>query len=191
MLTNKKIGFALTGSFCTIPSIFKHIAKLKDNGATIFPVLSFNVAQIDSRFISAQDIVKNLNELTDKKIINSIDSAEPIGPKNYLDALVIAPCTGNTLSKIASGISDTPVTLAAKAILRNKKPLIIAVSTNDGLASNAINLAKLLDKKDVYFVPFAQDDPITKSTSLIANFDKIGDTIKEALEGKQIQPIID
>lgn len=190
MLENLKIGFAMTGSFCTFSRVLKQLEALKKTGADIFPIMSDISYTTDTRFGKAKDFVQKIEEITGKKIITSIKAAEPIGPKNYLDALIIAPCTGNTLSKIALAMTDTTVAMAAKATLRNQKPVIIAVSTNDGLTSSAKNIAAVLNMKNVYLVPFGQDDSKNKPTSIVAKMELIVDTTKEAVLKKQIQPVI-
>jgi len=189
-LNNIKIGFALTGSFCTFNKVFQEIEKLVSEGAEVYPIVSESVNKYDTRFGRVDEWKQRLEEITGKKAISSITEAEPIGPKSLLDILIVAPCTGNTLAKIANGITDTTVTMAVKAHLRNQKPVVIAISTNDGLGANARNLGTLLNRKNIYFVPFGQDDPIKKCNSLVAKFDLIIPTVKEALEGKQIQPIL-
>lgn len=189
-MNNKNIGFAVTGSFCTLNKILKYIKEIVSSGNTVTPIFSYSVAQTDTRFISAAEFKKQIVEITGKEPITTIVDAEPIGPKNNLDALIIAPCTGNSLAKINNGITDTPVLMAVKAHMRNNKPLIIALSTNDGLSGNAKNLGELLNKRNIYFVPLTQDDCIKKSRSLVADFDMLIPAIEQALEGKQIQPII-
>ena len=189
-LTGKTIGFALTGSFCTYSRVVPEIQRLKGEGAKIIPIMSEASSSTDTRFGKAQDFIAEVEDITGEKIIHTIEGSEPVGPKNILDALIIAPCTGNTLAKIAAGITDTAVTMAAKATLRNHNPLIIAVSTNDGLGANAKNIGLLLNTENVYFVPFCQDAPEKKPESLVAHMNLIGETLKEAAEGRQIQPVI-
>lgn len=184
------IGYALTGSFCTFKDSIDQMKKLISLKANIFPVFSLNSQNINTRFGRAEDFMKEVEEITGNKIIKTIERAEPIGPKNNLDIFLIAPCTGNTLAKMNNGICDTPVLMAAKAHIRNNKPIVIAISTNDGLGANLENIAGLINKKYIYFVPFGQDDYNKKPKSLVAHFSKIDETIKEALNGKQIQPII-
>lgn len=185
-----KIGFAVTGSFCTHGKIKKIISSLHEEGYEIFPIVSFNTATMDSRFGNSSDFLNEIEEITGKKNIKTIQNAETIGPGNFLDALVIAPCTGNTLAKLANGITDSPVLMAAKAHLRNEKPLIIAVSTNDAMGLNFQNIGKLYNVKNIYFVPFFQDNPEKKPCSLIAKFDLIDKTIEAALKGGQLQPVL-
>ena len=189
-LIKLKIGFALTGSFCTIDKVIPIIHALKEQYAEVIPVFSNTVYETNNRFNNKDELIATVEKITQREIIHSITGSEPIGPKKLLDALVIAPCTGNTLGKLSSGIIDTPVTMAAKSTLRNKKPVIIAVSTNDGLSGSAKNIGTLLNYKNVYFVPFGQDDPYNKETSLVADFDKIPETLSLALKGVQIQPMI-
>ena len=186
----KNIGFAVTGSFCTISTVLKEMERLAFLGANITPIISESVAKTDTRFGKAADIRSKIEMITGRPCVEAIVQAEPMGPKKYLDLLVIAPCTGNTLAKIANGITDTPVTMAAKANLRNQIPVVIAISTNDGLAANAKNLGILLNMKNVYFVPFRQDDPEKKPSSLVAKFELIVPTIEHALMGRQIQPVL-
>ena len=189
-LKDKKIGFAMTGSFCTFKKVIDELLNLSKTGAEIFPIMSTASFSFDTRFGTADGFMTEIRNITKKEIITTIPQAEPIGPKNYLDALIIAPCTGNTLGKLAGGITDTPVTMAAKATLRNAKPVIIAVSTNDGLSASAKNIGMLLNTKNIYFVPFGQDDCINKTTSLVADMTKIIKTTESALEGIQLQPML-
>jgi len=189
-LDGVKIGFALTGSFCTISKVIPEIEKLVSTGAEVIPIISNSVDKFDTRFGTAKDLRLKLEGITGKKIIDSIVDAEPFGPKSLADLVVVAPCTGNTLAKIALGITDTPVTMACKAHLRNQKPLVIAISTNDGLGANAKNIGLLLNTKNVYMVPFGQDGPDTKPNSLVADEKLILPTIENALKGKQIQPLL-
>lgn len=185
-----KIGYALCGSFCTIADSICQLKILNDLGADLFPIMSENLYKTDTRFGKAEDIKNKISSICNKDIIHTIADAEPIGPKNMFDVLIIAPCTSNTAAKLALGITDTSVTMAAKAHLRNKKPLIIAIATNDALGASSKNIGYLLNNKNIYFVPFRQDDSNKKPNSMIANFEQIPDTIKLAINGKQIQPII-
>lgn len=189
MVEPVKIGFALTGSFCTFDKVIRELEKLTKI-YDVTPIMSAAAASTDTRFGTADGFLKKISCLCGKDIITTISQSEPIGPKKLLDALVIAPCTGNTIAKLAYGITDSSVTMAAKAHLRNERPLIIAPSTNDGLGANAKNLGLLLNTKNIYFVPFGQDDPINKHKSLVADFTKIAPTIEEALNKKQLQPIL-
>lgn len=185
-----KIGFAMTGSFCTLSKVIAELEVLKKQNADIIPIMSEIVWNTDTRFGKAEDFKNRVLEITGKDIIHDIKSAEPIGPKNLLDALIVAPCTGNTISKMANGITDSCVAMAAKATLRNKCPVIIAVSTNDGLGTSAKNIGILLNKANVYFVPFGQDDPKGKPDSLVADMTKISETLSLAMKGKKLQPQI-
>ena len=185
----KRLGLALCGSYCTYETLFESAVPLSEKYELI-PIMSETAAETDSRFGTAAENIKRLMELTGRKVVSTIAEAEPLGPKMPMDALLIAPCTGNTMAKLAHGITDSAVTMAAKAHLRNGRPLIIAFSTNDGLSGSAENIAKLLNKKNVYFVPFGQDDPFGKPCSLQADFSKLCDTVEAALEGKQLQPIL-
>lgn len=189
-LKGKKIGFALCGSFCTFSKAFEQLERLIEMGAEVTAIMSFNAAYIDTRFGKSQEHIERLEKLTGKRVLRTIAETEPVGPKKMFDALVIAPCTGNTMAKLAVGIVDTPVTMAAKSHLRNGSPLIIALSTNDGLAGAAKNIGALLNYRYVYFVPFAQDDPAAKPRSLSADFTLIPEAIASAMEEKQLQPVI-
>ncbi len=189
-LANKKIGIAFTGSFCTYKRIFEELEKLIKAGAEVYTIFSNSAQTIDSRFGKSSDFIKKATEMTGRAPILTIPEAEPIGPKAYLDALVIFPCTGNTIAKLANGITDGPVLMAAKAHLRNEKPLILSISTNDALGMNMKNIGLLLNSKNIYFIPFGQDDHIKKPNSLIAHTEMVIPTVEAALEGKQIQPII-
>ncbi|MEI3226795.1 MAG: dipicolinate synthase subunit B [Lachnospiraceae bacterium] len=186
----KNIGIAMTGSYCTYKKTFEAIRQLKNTGANLIPIFSFNAASTDSRFGTHDDFLQLARDLTGKEPILTIPDAEPIGPKSMLDILVIAPCTGNTLSKLANGISDTPVLMAAKSHLRNNKPLVISLSTNDALGMNLKNIGILLNTKNIYFVPFGQDNYRTKPNSMIAHVELLSDTIELAFEYKQLQPVI-
>lgn len=187
---NLKIGFILTGSFCTFSKVIPKIKELKDMGADILPIMSYNAYNLDTKFGKASDFINEIESITEKKIIHTIQGAEPIGPKGLTDIMVIAPCTGNTIAKLANDIIDTPATMAAKSHLRNNRPLVIGVSTNNGLSGNAENIGKLLNRKNYYFVPFKQDNPITKPRSLVFDFSYIIKTIEYALDGEQINPIL-
>ena len=183
------IGFALCGSFCTYSQIFPVMEELAQDYSLI-PIFSQISFDTDSRFGTAKEHIQKAASICGCEPIHTIPLAEPIGPKKILDALIIAPCTGNTLSKLAHGIADGPVTMAAKSHLRNGRPILVAVSTNDGLASAAENIGRLMSRKNYYFVPFRQDDPTQKPASLVADFKKIPPALRGALEGKQIQPIL-
>ena len=185
-----KAGFALCGSFCTFSKAIPQIEELKNAGIDVIPIMSYNAYETDTRFGKADDHIERIENICNHKIIHTLTDAEPIGPKNLIDALIIEPCTGNTLAKLAYGIADTPVTLAAKSTLRNGNPVIIAVSTNDALGNAAKNIGLLMNAKNIYFVPFSQDDCEHKPTSIVADFTKTKDTFLQAIVGKQIQPII-
>ena len=189
-LKGKKIGFAVCGSFCTFKKAFAELEKLIGAGAEVTAIMSFNAAGLDTRFGKAAEHIAYLEKITRKKVIKTIEDAEPVGPQKMFDAMVIAPCTGNTLAKLAYGIIDTPVVMAAKSHLRNASPLIIAPSTNDGLSGSAKNIGALLNYKHVYVVPFAQDDFAAKPRSLVADFEQIPKTLEQALDGVQVQPIL-
>lgn len=185
-----KIGFAFCGSFCTYDKAMAALERVHARWGDVTPIISEKSAATDTRFGAAHDFMREMQRICDKRPIDSIKAAEPIGPKKLFDVLVICPCTGNTLAKLAAGITDSSVTMAAKAHLRNGKPLVIAVSTNDGLAASARNLGTLLDKKNVYFVPFRQDDPAKKPASLVADFELVPETIEAAMAGVQLQPVL-
>ena len=189
-LSGVKVGFALTGSFCTFSAVLPEIKNLAEAGADITPIMSETARNTDTRFGKAEDFASEIEEITGKKIISKITEAEPIGPKSLLDIVIIAPCTGNTISKLANGITDSSVTMSAKAHLRNGKPVLIAVSTNDGLAASGKNLGTLLNTKNIFFVPFGQDDYIKKPTSLVADMKQIVPACSLALHRRQLQPII-
>lgn len=189
-LNGKNIGIAMTGSYCTYAKTFEAIKDLADTGANLIPIFSYQASSTDSRFGTHHDFLQRIEELTGKRPILTIPDAEPIGPKSMLDILVIAPCTGNTLSKLANGISDTPVLMAAKSHLRNNKPVVISLSTNDALGMNLKNIGILLNTKNIYFVPFGQDNYKTKPNSMIAHVELLPDTIELALQYKQLQPVI-
>lgn len=187
--SKKRLGLALCGSYCTYEKLFAAAEKLSDKYELI-PIMSETAAETDTRFGAASEHIKKLMLLSGKKVVTTIAEAEPLGPATPMDALLIAPCTGNTLAKLANGITDTSVTMAAKAHMRNGRPVIIALSTNDGLSGSAENIAKLLNRKGVYFVPFRQDDPAKKPRSLQADFSLLDETVQAALRGWQIQPIL-
>lgn len=189
-LNGIKIGFVLTGSFCTFKKTIPKMKELIDEGAEIIPIMSKNSYELDTKFGKAKDFQKQIEEITGKKIIHTIPEAEPIGPKKMTDIMVIAPCSGNTISKLAYDIIDTPATMAAKSHLRNQRPLVIAPSTNNGLGANAENIGKLLNRNNYYFVPFKQDNPITKPRSIVFDSEYLIKTIKYALDGEQISPIL-
>ena len=189
-LSGVKIGYALCGSFCTFSRSIEQLKRLKEMGADITAIMSFNASSIDTRFGTAEAFRKQIEEITGKPIILTIEGAEPIGPKKMFDVLVICPCTGNTMAKLANSIIDTPVTMAAKSHIRNGRPIVIAAATNDGLAGSAKNIGALMNYKEYYFVPLGQDDSEKKPRSLVSDFNELGDTIIAALNGKQFQPLI-
>ena len=185
-----KIGFAITGSHCTIHEIIQVMKRLIAEGAELTPIISYSVDNVDTRFGKAEEWKQQFREITHKELIHTIPEAEPIGPTKMFDCVVIAPCTGNTLAKLANGIIDTPVLMAAKSHLRNQRPVVLAISTNDGLGLNARNIGTLLITKNVYLVPFGQDNPVVKANSLVAHMNRVPETILMACEGKQIQPVL-
>lgn len=189
-LKDKKIGFVLTGSFCTFSKTIPKMKELIEKGADVIPIMSFNSYNLDTKFGKAQDFINEIEEITGKKIIHTIQEAEPIGPKRLTDIMVVAPCSGNTMAKLACDIIDTPATMAVKSHLRNNLPVVIAPSTNNGLSGNAKNIGILLNRKHYYFVPFRQDNPITKPRSIVFDSEYIVKTIESALEHEQIEPIL-
>ena len=190
-LNGINVGLGVTGSFCNFSKLDGVTNDMNENGVNkIIPIVSFTVISDANRFSTPKEIRKKLNDLTGNDIIDTIAKAEPIGPKALIDLLVIVPCTGNTLAKLANGITDTPVLMAAKSHLRQNKPIVVALSTNDGLGANAENIGRLLNTKNIYFVPFGQDDEIKKPKSLVCDYSKLIDTMKLAMERKQIQPVL-
>ena len=184
------IGFAMTGSFCTFERVLKQMEALVRRGYEVLPVLSFTAGTLDTRFMTAEHLRARIVEITGNEPIDTLAGAEPIGPKKMTDVFLIAPATGNSLAKLAAGIYDTPVLLGAKSHLRNDRPLVLAVSTNDGLGAAAQNIGRLLNVRNIYFVPFGQDDPVKKPRSLVADFSQIPRTIAAALSGVQMQPLL-
>lgn len=182
------IGYAVCGSFCTHRTSLEYLKELIKNNE-IIPIVSFNAANIDTRFGKATKLLYDLESITGRKPVKTIEDAEPLGPQIKLKALIISPCTGNTLAKIAHGVTDTPVTMAAKAHLRSNRPLIIALATNDAISANLVNIGRLLNRKNVYFVPMIQDDPISKPHSLVADYSKLYETLELAMNGEQLRPI--
>jgi dipicolinate synthase subunit B len=189
-LKGKRIGFGLTGSHCTYDAVFPEIEKLVNEGAEVVPVVTFTVQNTETRFGNGEDWVKRIEELTGHKVIDSIIKAEPLGPKLPLDCMIIAPLTGNSMSKFANALTDSPVLMAAKATLRNGKPVVLGISTNDALGLNGINLMRLMATKNIYFIPYGQDDPAKKPNSMVARMPMLSQTVKAALVGKQLQPVI-
>ena len=188
-MERKRLGLALCGSYCSYDKLFAAAEALAEHYALI-PIMSDTAAETDTRFGRAADHIRRLAEITGRRVITTIAEAEPLGPKEPMDALLIAPCTGNTLAKLSQGITDSSVTMAAKAHLRNGRPLVLAFSTNDGLSGSAENIGRLLNRKHVYFVPFGQDDPAKKPRSLQADFSLLAETVEAALRGEQLQPIL-
>lgn len=183
------IGYALCGSFCTFSDSFAALSELKNKYTDIIPIMSYNAYNTDTRFGKSEEWKDKIEELCGRKIINTIAGAEPFGPKISLEALVIAPCTGNTLAKLANGITDTPVCMAAKAHLRSDRPLVIALASNDAMSANFGNLGTLLSRKNIYFVPMKQDEPVKKPHSLVADFSLLTATLEDALLGKQTRKL--
>lgn len=189
-LSGKRIGLALTGSHCTLAEVMRQVPRLVEAGAEVLPIISASVGKDSTRFGTPDGWRAALEAATGKRPLETIPEVEPIGPHRLLDALVIAPCTGSTLAKLANGVSDGPVLMAAKAHLRNGRPVVIGISTNDGLSMNAKNLGLLLNAKNMFFVPFGQDAPLEKRNSLVARMELLPDTIEEALAGRQLQPVL-
>ena len=189
-MKKERVGFALCGSFCTHAAVLPVLEKMTEQYETVVPIVSDYAAFTDTRFGTSEDFLEQLEDLTGNEILYDIKSVEPIGPQKLLDVLVIAPATGNTIAKLAAGISDTAVTMAAKAHLRNGRPVVVAVASNDGLSAGAKNIGELLNRKNYYFVPFGQDNARQKPSSLIADFDQIPETVEAALKGEQLQPIL-
>ena len=189
-LEGKKVGFAMTGSFCTFKSTIPKIKDIIKQGAEVVPIMSFNAYNLDTKFGKAADFIAEIEDITKKKIIHTIEDAEPIGPKKLTDIMIVAPCTGNTIGKLVNAITDTPVVMACKSHLRNNNPLVIAISTNDALSGSAANIGCLLNRNNYFFVPFRQDNPITKPRSLVFDPEYIVRTLEYALDKEQIQPIL-
>ena len=187
---NKKIGFVLTGSFCTFSKTIPQMKKLKKLGAELLPIMSFNSYELDTKFGKAEDFIKEIENICNKNIIHTIQGAEPIGPSHLTDIMIVAPASGNTMSKLACDIIDTPATMAVKSHLRNNLPVVIAPSTNNGLGSNMASIAALINRRNYYFVPFKQDNPLTKPRSIVFDPEFILKTIEHALDGEQIEPIL-
>lgn len=187
---NKKIGFVLTGSFCTFSKTIPQMKKLRKLGAELLPIMSFNSYELDTKFGKAEDFVKEIEDICEKEIIHTIQGAEPIGPNHLTDIMIVAPASGNTMSKLACDIIDTPATMAVKSHLRNNLPVVIAPSTNNGLGANMTSIATLINRRNYYFVPFKQDNPLTKPRSVVFDPEYIVKTIEFALDGEQIEPIL-
>jgi dipicolinate synthase subunit B len=189
-LKGKRIGFGLTGSHCTYAEVMPYLQHLVDEGAEVRPVVSYTLKTTNTRFGEGEEWVKKIEEITGYSVIDTIVKAEPLGPKIPLDCMVIAPLTGNSMSKLANALTDSPVLMAAKATLRNWKPVVLAISTNDALGLNGVNLMRLMAARNMYFVPFGQDAPDKKPNSMVARMELLRDTVEAALEGKQLQPVI-
>lgn len=189
-LKNIKVGLGITGSFCNFSETKNVIRSLKEAGCEVYPIVSFMTKNLDTRFYKKADFISMLEKESKNKVIDTIQKAEPVGPKNLVDIILICPCTGNSLAKLANAITDTPVLMAVKGHIRNNKPVVIGVSTNDGLGASFQNIAKLLNTKNMYFVPFRQDDYKAKPKSLVLDYTYIIETVELALQGKQIQPVL-
>jgi dipicolinate synthase subunit B len=189
-LKGKRIGFGFTGSHCTYEEVMPYLQQLVDEGAEVLPVVSHTVMTTNTRFGEGEEWISKMESITGHKVIDSIVKAEPLGPKIPLDCMVIAPFTGNSMSKFANAMTDSPVLMAAKATLRNLKPVVLGISTNDALGLNGVNIMRLMSTKNIYFIPFGQDAPHVKPNSMVARMDLIRDTIVAAIEGKQLQPVI-
>lgn len=189
-LTGKRLGFGITGSHCTYEAVYPQIKSLLDEGADIIPVVSHTVKNTTTRFGAAGEWVEKIEKLTGNTVIDSIVAAEPLGPKLPLDCMIIAPLTGNSMSKFANALTDSPVLMAAKATLRTHRPVVLGISTNDALGLNGVNLMRLMATKDIYFIPFGQDAPEKKPNSMVARMDSLLETVLAALEGKQFQPVV-
>jgi dipicolinate synthase subunit B len=189
-LKGKRIGFGLTGSHCTYDAVIPEIEKLVQEGAEVLPIVTYTVKATNTRFGEGEEWVKKLEEITGNEVIDTIVKAEPLGPKIPLDCMVIAPLTGNSMSKLANAMTDSPVLMAAKATMRNHRPVVLGISTNDALGLNGVNLMRLMAAKNIYFIPFGQDAPHAKPNSMVAKMSLLRDTVLAALEGKQLQPVI-
>ncbi|MCR2820667.1 dipicolinate synthase subunit B [Lederbergia panacisoli] len=189
-LAGKRIGFGMTGSHCTYEAVIPEIERLMEQGAEVIPVVTFTLKNTNTKFGDGEDWVGKIEEITGRKVIDSIVDAEPLGPKMPLDCMVIAPLTGNSMSKFANALTDSPVLMAAKATLRNRNPVVLGISTNDALGLNGTNLMRLMSTKNIYFIPFGQDDPINKPTSMVAKMEYLSDAVEAAIEGYQLQPVI-
>lgn len=189
-LNGKRIGFGLTGSHCTYDAVFPEIEKLVNAGAEVVPIVTATVKNTTTRFGKGEDWIKRIEELTGHKVIDSIVAAEPLGPKVPVDCMVVAPITGASMSKFANALSDSPVLMAAKATLRNQKPVVLGISTNDALGLNGVNIMRLMSTKNIYFIPYGQDDPFKKPNSMVARMSMLVETVEEAILGKQVQPVI-
>lgn len=189
-MTDKTVGYAICGSFCTFSKTIPQIKKLVESGVRVLPIMSQNAYSTDTRFAKAEEFISEVERITGEKVIHTITGAEPIGPKKMCDLIIVAPCTGNTLAKLANGVTDTAVTMALKSHLRIKRPVLLCIATNDGLGASAQNIGRLLNTKNIYFVPFTQDDPGNKPNSLVSDFELICPCAEMAIDGIQYQPII-
>lgn len=189
-LKGKRIGFGVTGSHCTYEAVFGPMERLIELGAEVVPVVTYTVMNIDTKFGKAKDHIDRIESITGNKVISTMPEAEPLGPKNPLDCMVIAPLTGNSMSKFANAQTDSPPLMAAKATMRNGSPVVLGISTNDALGLNGVNLMRLMASKYIYFVPYGQDDPYKKPNSLVAKMELLPDTVSSAIEGKQLQPVL-
>lgn len=189
-LQGKRIGFGLTGSHCTYDAVFPEIEKLVNEGAEVIPIVTGTVKNTETRFGKGEDWIERIEKLTGYPVVDTIVKAEPLGPKMPLACMVIAPMTGNSMSKMANALTDSPVLMAAKATMRNHRPVVLAISTNDALGLNGVNLMRLMAAKDLYFVPYGQDDPVNKPNSMVARMSMLKETIEAAIKGEQIQPVI-
>ncbi|MBS4217698.1 dipicolinate synthase subunit B [Bacillus sp. FJAT-49711] len=189
-LAGKRIGFGMTGSHCTYDAVVPEIERLMEQGAEVIPVVTFTLKNTNTKFGDGEDWVGKIEEITGRKVIDSIVDAEPLGPKMPLDCMVIAPLTGNSMSKFANALTDSPVLMAAKATLRNRNPVVLGISTNDALGLNGMNLMKLMSAKNIYFIPFGQDDPVNKPTSMVAKMEYLSEAVEAAIDGYQLQPVI-
>ncbi|MFS0672488.1 dipicolinate synthase subunit B [Ornithinibacillus sp. 179-J 7C1 HS] len=189
-LKGKRIGFGVTGSHCTYEAVFGPMERLMELGAEVVPVVTYTVMNVDTKFGKAKNHIDRIESITGKKVISTMPEAEPLGPKHPLDCMVIAPLTGNSMSKFANAQTDSPPLMAAKATMRNGSPVVLGISTNDALGLNGVNLMRLMASKHIYFVPYGQDDPFKKPNSLVAKMELLPDTVSAALEGKQLQPVL-
>lgn len=189
-LEGKRIGFGVTGSHCTYDQVFPQMEKLMEQKAEVVPIVTYTVRNTSTKFGEAEDHIKKIESITGKRVISTMQEAEPLGPAEPLDCMVIAPITGNSLSKMANALTDSPVLMAAKATMRNKSPVVLGISTNDALGLNGVNLMRLMASKYIYFIPYGQDDPYKKPNSLVAKMDLLSDTVEAALEHSQLQPVI-
>ncbi|TXL67732.1 dipicolinate synthase subunit B [Cerasibacillus terrae] len=189
-LEGKRIGFGLTASHCTYEDVFPQMERLKQLGAEVVPIVSYNVKNVDTKFGKAKDHIQRIEDITGEKVIATIPDAEPLGPIRPLDCMVIAPLTGNSMSRLANAITDSPPLMAAKATMRNQNPVVLGIATNDALGLNGVNLMRLMASKNIFFIPFGQDAPEKKPNSLVANMELLPNTIVNALKQKQLQPVI-